>query len=343
MKSHVRQHGARFRSAGYADTVGRIAVNVRRLREERGWTQEQIAAYASAMSPRLYRQIEAGRTNLTAATLTRLAEALGVDVAALLAPAPPRPKGRPGRPRKRPRLGQPPLAVGATSPALSSGTRPQEHDPHPSSTQPREVTPASSSDAVRVPYSQGLQRDLARRVADRIGSYGAGSELDRLPSATHLIGAMEADLPLDPAIEAELLHRRLGVLYVALADRRNKLAEESARLDMTLKGLGAALPTAPTSSPLVAGSRVGTATVVVPSVPRQADLREFLLRLLTVNVRGLLSVEIVEAARTAGRPLGKNAVHALLHGMYESGDLTREGRRGSYVYRLREERREGPG
>jgi len=64
----------------------RVAVNVRRLREARGWTQAEIASRADGMSERLYRLVESGRTNVTASTMTRLADAFGVDVVELLAP-----------------------------------------------------------------------------------------------------------------------------------------------------------------------------------------------------------------------------------------------------------------
>jgi len=64
----------------------RVAVNIRRLREARGLTQAEIASRADAMSERLYRLVESGRTNVTASTMTRLADAFGVDVVELLAP-----------------------------------------------------------------------------------------------------------------------------------------------------------------------------------------------------------------------------------------------------------------
>jgi transcriptional regulator with XRE-family HTH domain len=69
--------------------MGRIAANVRRLREAGAWTQEDVAARAGGMSERLYRLIESGKTNVTAATLTRLAEAFAVDVSELLTPPTP--------------------------------------------------------------------------------------------------------------------------------------------------------------------------------------------------------------------------------------------------------------
>ncbi|TAK30191.1 MAG: XRE family transcriptional regulator [Myxococcaceae bacterium] len=87
--SRGTKRGARHRSVGYAGTVERVAVNVRRLREARGWTQNEVASRADGMSERLYRLVESGRTNVTASTMTRLADAFGVDVVELLAPIQP--------------------------------------------------------------------------------------------------------------------------------------------------------------------------------------------------------------------------------------------------------------
>ena len=56
-----------------------LARNVRLLREQAGWTQEQ-AADAAGIAPRHYQKIEAGDVNLTIVTLSRLAGAFNVDV-----------------------------------------------------------------------------------------------------------------------------------------------------------------------------------------------------------------------------------------------------------------------
>lgn len=82
--------------------VERIAANARRLREARGWTQEEAAERCTELHPTLYRSIEAGRPNVTAATLARLCEGFAVDVSELFVPAPPlvkRPRGRPKVPK----------------------------------------------------------------------------------------------------------------------------------------------------------------------------------------------------------------------------------------------------
>lgn len=84
----------------YGKVVARIGANVRRLREARGLTQEECAYRCKDLGPALLRTIEAGRTNITAATIARLCDGLKVDVAELFAPVEPAPKRGPGRPRK---------------------------------------------------------------------------------------------------------------------------------------------------------------------------------------------------------------------------------------------------
>jgi transcriptional regulator with XRE-family HTH domain len=56
---------------------------LRRLRAERSWTQEDVAANAG-INPRTVRDLEAGRLNVTLDTLERLARAYRVDVTELL-------------------------------------------------------------------------------------------------------------------------------------------------------------------------------------------------------------------------------------------------------------------
>jgi len=60
-------------------TRGLLARNVRRFREQSGWTQEQ-AADAVGIAPRHYQKIEAGDVNVTVATLVRLGNAFRVTV-----------------------------------------------------------------------------------------------------------------------------------------------------------------------------------------------------------------------------------------------------------------------
>ena len=88
-----------YQTKKYKDLVGRLAANVRRLREARGWTQEVAAGKARGMETVHYRAVETQRANFTAVTVARLCEAFGVDVLELFAPAePPAKRGR-GRPR----------------------------------------------------------------------------------------------------------------------------------------------------------------------------------------------------------------------------------------------------
>lgn len=185
-------------------------------------------------------------------------------------------------------------------------------------------------------FSQAGSDPLALRLGENVTRYGRPSELDRPRTAPYFAAVNEATAPIDPAVEAELLRRRLDELRIELTARREELVAESARLDVTLMGLGVPLgPSAP-------APRVAPTAVTMPAVPKSADLRQFLAQLLVANPRGLLTVEMAEAARTTGRRPGKNEIHALVRALYESGDLTREGRRGAYVYQLREGRREGP-
>lgn len=106
-----RRNSAReslYESPAYRALLVRVGANLRRLREARGWTQEECAFRCGDMAAPLLRRIELAATNVTALTLTRLADGLGVDPVELLAPVasppPPRKRGRPtGTGRKRPR------------------------------------------------------------------------------------------------------------------------------------------------------------------------------------------------------------------------------------------------
>jgi transcriptional regulator with XRE-family HTH domain len=98
VKERAPSRAELFETEGYRVVVERIAANVRRLRDDRGWTQEHAADACDGLDTTVYRAIEAGRSNVTANTLSRLCEGFAVDVAELFAPAPPlvkRPRGRP--------------------------------------------------------------------------------------------------------------------------------------------------------------------------------------------------------------------------------------------------------
>lgn len=89
-----------YETPEYREIIARVAANVRHLRDASGMTQEQAAERCGGMPPRLYQMVESGKTNVTATTLGRLCAGFGVDVVALLAPAAPMAKTKPGRPRK---------------------------------------------------------------------------------------------------------------------------------------------------------------------------------------------------------------------------------------------------
>lgn len=85
-----------------AEIQRNVAGNVRRLRLRAGMTQE-LLAQASKVAPRFLQALEAGKTNLTLASLVSVANALDVEPGRLLrrAPAPARKPGRPAKKRLR--------------------------------------------------------------------------------------------------------------------------------------------------------------------------------------------------------------------------------------------------
>lgn len=88
------------KTPGYEEIVERVAANVRRLRETRGWTQEDAAHRCAGLHVTLYRMVEGGRANITATTLARLCAGFEVDVKELFVPAPPLVRRKRGRPSK---------------------------------------------------------------------------------------------------------------------------------------------------------------------------------------------------------------------------------------------------
>jgi len=91
--------------------LGYLGANVRRLRIARGMTQEELSE-AAEIAPRFLQQVERGQTNVGAAVIVSLADALGVLPGALFrkTKAPPEPKR--GRPRKARRSQAPPKDTG---------------------------------------------------------------------------------------------------------------------------------------------------------------------------------------------------------------------------------------
>lgn len=63
--------------------VRALAKNLKRLREERGWTQEQ-ASEACGLGVRALQALELGERNVTLVTLAQVADGFGVTVATLL-------------------------------------------------------------------------------------------------------------------------------------------------------------------------------------------------------------------------------------------------------------------
>ena len=63
-----------------------LAANVRRLRGQRGWTQQELAD-AAELEPRSVRAVEGAKTAPRLDTLVRLADALKVGIGELFIPA----------------------------------------------------------------------------------------------------------------------------------------------------------------------------------------------------------------------------------------------------------------
>ncbi len=103
MRPRNKARETRYQSPAYLRLLGRIGANVRRLREAKGWTQEEAAFQCDDLAAPLLRRIELGSTNVTAITLSRIAEGFGVDASELLAPVEALPaKRKAGRPKKPP-------------------------------------------------------------------------------------------------------------------------------------------------------------------------------------------------------------------------------------------------
>ncbi|MBZ4335922.1 helix-turn-helix domain-containing protein [Corallococcus interemptor] len=62
----------------YRDLQRRLAAAVRRLRQQREWTQEE-AAHRCGMTVRVYQRVEGEEVNLTLTTIARIAEGFEVD------------------------------------------------------------------------------------------------------------------------------------------------------------------------------------------------------------------------------------------------------------------------
>ncbi|MBX3218963.1 MAG: helix-turn-helix transcriptional regulator [Labilithrix sp.] len=84
MRRRRTDRADQYESRAYKELQRRLAANVYRFREERGWSQEE-AAHQSGMSTRLLQRVEAEEVNITLTTLARLCEGFGADVLRLFA------------------------------------------------------------------------------------------------------------------------------------------------------------------------------------------------------------------------------------------------------------------
>jgi transcriptional regulator with XRE-family HTH domain len=71
------------RRCAMADLKETVAANVRRFRNERGWTQEDLADRVG-LSARYVGQIERAQASMTVSVLGRIADALKVEAAELV-------------------------------------------------------------------------------------------------------------------------------------------------------------------------------------------------------------------------------------------------------------------
>jgi len=76
-----------------------VGERVRQLRQERGWTQDEISR-RFGFNFKHYQRIEQGQQNLELATLNKLAGAFGIAIAELLVFDSLGPKKRTARPKK---------------------------------------------------------------------------------------------------------------------------------------------------------------------------------------------------------------------------------------------------
>jgi len=76
-KKRKEARESQYSSEAYKDLTARLSYNLKRIRSDYGWSQED-AAHECGMSTRLIQRIEAGKSNVTLTTLARLNEGLGV-------------------------------------------------------------------------------------------------------------------------------------------------------------------------------------------------------------------------------------------------------------------------
>jgi transcriptional regulator with XRE-family HTH domain len=76
------ERAGQYQTTAYRTLQGSLASNVRRLRLERGWTQEE-AAHRCTMATRLLQRVEAGSVNATLTTLARICHGFRIEVVQL--------------------------------------------------------------------------------------------------------------------------------------------------------------------------------------------------------------------------------------------------------------------
>lgn len=124
----------------YLHDAKAIGENVRRVRHSKGLTLEQAASRMEG-DFRHFQRIEAGKVNLTLATMLRVAEALSVPLTQLFRD----------------------VGVAPTEPATSETETPSETDP------PFASTAESARLLVQVQQDE-LSRDLLRRIGQQVAS-----------------------------------------------------------------------------------------------------------------------------------------------------------------------------
>ena len=87
MRRRRAERATEYERPAFTDLKARLAANVRGLRQQRSWTQEE-AADRTRMATPLFQRVEAGATNATLITIAKLCEGFSVEAGRLFAPEP---------------------------------------------------------------------------------------------------------------------------------------------------------------------------------------------------------------------------------------------------------------